>query len=232
MADDRRVILFDLDGCLVDSTVPIRSCLDAAFEEHGVPPIPPDGLRRHIGPPLQVTLSELVAEHGLPGDLVDDLVTAYRSRYATVSVDLAISYPGVPELVAKLAADGHRVGVVTSKPQRFAVPIIEALDLDRHYEVIVGPELTEAEPKTATLARALEKLDTLRPVDRSRSVMIGDRHHDIDAAREHGLTGIGVLWGFGDREELEAAGATAIVATADELADVLRDLDGADQGRL
>lgn len=212
------MILFDLDGCIVDSTEPIRRCLDAAFAEHGLPPLTPEGLRRHIGPPLQVSLLEIIAEHDLDPGLLDGLVAAYRSRYAPMSVELAVAYPGVAELIGALVAAGERVGVVTSKPQRFAVPILEALGLLARLEVVVGPDLTEAEPKTDTLARALALLG---PVDRTASVMIGDRHHDIEAAHAHGLAGIGVLWGFGTREELSDAGATAIVASAEELARVL-----------
>lgn len=219
MTSDARVILFDLDGCIVDSTEPIRTCLDQAFAEHGLPALTPERLRRHVGPPLQVSLAELVAEHGRPPELVDELVVAYRSRYVEASVAMAVAYPGVGELIGELAAAGERVGVVTSKPQRFAVPILEALDLCRHLEVAVGPDLTEAEPKTETLARAL---DLLGGCDRAASVMIGDRHHDIDAAHAHGLRGIGVLWGFGSAEELRDAGAAAVAATAADLRAVLR----------
>lgn len=213
-----RVLFFDLDGCLVDSTEPIHVCLDAAMADHGLPPIPADRLDRHIGPPLQVTLLELLAELGEDPNLVAGLMESYRQRYAPMSVERAISYPGVPELVADLDAAGERIGVVTSKPRRFAVPILEALDLDRHFEVMFGPGNTESEPKTVTLQRAL---DAVAPCDVASSLMIGDRHHDIDAARNHGMSGVGVTWGFGSRVELEAAGAIAVADTASDLAAIL-----------
>ncbi|MBK5222416.1 MAG: HAD hydrolase-like protein [Acidimicrobiia bacterium] len=212
------LIFFDLDGCIVDSTIPIRTCLDAAFAENALPPIPPDGLNRHVGPPLQVTLAEVVAENGREPELVEVLIAAYRSRYVDMSVELAAAYPGVAELVVGLVERGARVGVVTSKPQRFAVPILEALGLDRHLEVIVGPDLTEDESKVATLARAI---GLVAPLDQPASLMIGDRHHDIDAAIAHDMSGIGVLWGFGSRAELEGAGAVAVAETAADLALVL-----------
>src|SRR5690606_31029138 len=124
-----RVVLFDLDGCLVDSTLPIRRCLDAALADHGLPPLTDDRFRRHVGPPLQVSLAERAAELGRPPELVAALIDSYRSRYASMSVELAVSYPGVAELVADLSAAGVRLGVVTSKPYRFARPILDALDL-------------------------------------------------------------------------------------------------------
>lgn len=213
-----RVVFFDLDGCLVDSTVPIRRCLDAAFADHDLPPLTDEGFRRHVGPPLQVSLAARVAELGRPPELVAQLIDAYRSRYATMSVDLAVAYPGVAELVVDLSEAGERIGVVTSKPRRYAVPILDALDLTRRFEVVFGPEDDESEPKTMTLRRALDAVD---PLDRGASLMVGDRHHDIDAARHHGLSGIGVSWGFGSRDELEGAGAVAVAETADDLAAIL-----------
>lgn len=215
---DARVLFFDVDGCLVDSTEPIHVCLDAALADHGLPPIPAERLDRHIGPPLQVTLTELVTELREDPSLVPQLMAAYRERYAPMSIERARSYPGVPELVATLDEAGERLGVVTSKPRRFAVPILEALDLARHFEVMFGPEETEAEPKTVTLRRAL---DAVAPCDVASSLMIGDRHHDIDAAQDHGMGGVGVTWGFGSRSELEGAGAVAVVDSAAELARVL-----------
>jgi len=217
-AADARVLFFDVDGCLVDSTVPIHVCLDAAMVDFGLPPIPADQLDRHIGPPLQVTLTILVTELDEDPALVPLLMAAYRERYAHMSIDEARSYPGVPELVATLDAAGERLGVVTSKPRRFAVPILEALDLARHFEVMFGPEETEAEPKTETLRRALA---AVAPCDVRSSLMIGDRHHDIEAAGNHTMSAIGVTWGFGSRSELEASGAVAVVDTAAELAAVL-----------
>lgn len=212
-----RVLFFDVDGCLVDSTEPIHRCLDAAMADFGLPPIPADELDRHIGPPLQVTLTTLLTELDEDPAIVPLLMGAYRERYSTMSIELARSYPGVPALVAAQSAKG-RVGVVTSKPRRFAVPILEALGLAPHFEVMFGPEETEAEPKTITLGRALAAVE---PCDVADSVMIGDRHHDVDAARDHGLRAIGVTWGFGSRDELEAAGAEAVVDTAAELAAIL-----------
>ncbi|MGY6502510.1 MAG: HAD hydrolase-like protein [Acidimicrobiales bacterium] len=202
-----RVVLFDLDGCLLDSTEPIRRCLDAALADHGLAPIAADDFAHRVGPPLQVMLQSLLVERDAPLDLVDPLVESYRDRYRTVSIEMAVTYDGIPGALAAIGAT-ERLGVCTSKPARWAVPILEHLGLAPLFEDIAGPGLTEAEPKSATMAGAL---DRLAPVDRPASVMIGDRHHDIDAARHHGLRSIGVTWGFGERSELEDAGADVVV---------------------
>lgn len=211
-----RAILFDLDGCLVDSTVPIRECLNAALVEHGIDPIPADDLAPRIGPPLQVMLEALFAERGADPGLVEPVVQGYRERYRTESLRLAASYDGVPDLIAALAAS-ERLGVCTSKPERFAVPILEQLGLASHFAHIEGPGLTEVEPKTVTLERLMSRM----PLDPATSVMIGDRHHDVEAALAHGLVPVGVTWGFGSRDELEAAGAAAVVDHPAELREVL-----------
>jgi phosphoglycolate phosphatase len=214
-----RAILFDLDGCLVDSTVPISECLNAALVDVGIEPMSPDELRPRIGPPLQVMLETLFAERGADPTLIPSVIEGYRSRYSTESVRLAASYAGVPELVAALAAT-ERLAVCTSKPRRFAVPILEQLGMARHFAHIEGPGLTEVEPKTVTM----ERLRRVLPLDPSASVMVGDRHHDVEAALAHGLLPVGVTWGFGSRDELEAAGAVSVIDRPDELHEVLAGL--------
>lgn len=206
------VVLLDVDGCLVDSTEPVGRALDEALVALGLPALAPGELQPLIGPPLKVGLTRHLAASGADPSLVDGLIADYRRRYAPLSVALARSYPGVPEAVADLAAAGHRLGVVTSKPRAYAVPILEALGLDRWLEVMEGPGLDEVEPKVDTLARALVRLDERGPVDRAASVMVGDRHHDVEAAHHHGLRAVGVLWGYGTEAELVDARVDALAA--------------------
>jgi phosphoglycolate phosphatase len=213
-------VAFDLDGCILDSTEPISQCLNAALTQFGLAPLTVEDLAPRVGPPLQLMLSGLLAERGADPDLVEPLVSAYRERYRDQSLRLALTYPGIVDLLGSLVGD-ERLAVCTSKPSRWAVPILEHLGLAGHFEHIAGPGLTEAEPKADTLARLLEEL---APVEVARSVMVGDRHHDVDAARHHGLVPIGVTWGFGTRDELESAGAAAVIDHPDELPGVLADL--------
>ena len=216
----RRVVAFDLDGCILDSTEPIFQCLNGALAELDLAPLSIDDLAPRVGPPLQLMLAELLAEREADPSLVEPLVSAYRERYRTESLRLAVTYPGIDDLLAALAS-GERLAVCTSKPSRWAVPILEHLGLAGLFEHIAGPGLTEAESKSDTLARLLADLE---PLDARRSVMIGDRHHDIDAARHHGLVPVGVTWGFGTRDELESAGAVAVVDRPDEVPGVLAGL--------
>ncbi len=212
-----RVCLFDLDGTLVDSREPILISLNAALADHGLAPISNESLHRHVGPPLRDSLTLLLEERQKDLTLVGPLIESFRSQYSVASVEMARAYEGIPELLAQLH-QVTRIGVVTSKPAAYARPILETLGFARWMEVIEGPSLEEIEPKPETLARALRLLE---PTDRDGVVLIGDRHHDIGAARANGIESIGVTWGFGSTEELTKAGAGRIVTDPRQLAELL-----------
>jgi phosphoglycolate phosphatase len=202
-------VIFDLDGVLVDSRAVFLSCVSYAFDKHGLPQREPAELLPYIGPPFAYAFGELL---GVPHDapIVEACIDGYRERYASASLTETTVEPGIPEALAAL--NGHRLAVATSKPRAFAEPLLEAMGLREHFEVIAGPELSaRAEDKTQTLGRALRELGT------TRAVMVGDRSFDVLAARAHGLPSIGVTWGIGTPEELEGAGADRLVTTPAEL---------------
>lgn len=212
------ICLFDLDGTLVDSTQPVLTALNAALDDLDLAPVTVEDLNFIIGPPLRATFVTLVAERGGDEATADRLLDAYRSGYRTTSIDLAVSYPGVPKLLADLKGR-TRLGVVTSKPTAYAIPILDALGFSSLMEVMEGPGLSETEAKPATLARTLDRLGV---VSNFESVfMIGDRYHDIEAGRSAGVRTIGVTWGFGNRDELTDAGADYVVDTPGEVSEIV-----------
>lgn len=207
-------VMVDLDGCMVDSTRAISLCLNLALESIGVPARPVDELRAQIGPPLPIGVAELLAGTGAE-DQLEVCIQRYRGHYATVSLTETDVAPGIPAALERLAAMAP-LAVVTSKPGVFARPILERLDLLRHFTAVHAPEADlVAEPKTITLARALA--DLVPDADPARVVMIGDRHHDVDAGHANGTRTIAVTWGTGTREELEAAAPDAIATDPSEL---------------
>jgi phosphoglycolate phosphatase len=209
-----RTILFDMDGVLVDSRVAIANCVAHAFARHGLPVPPERAVHSHIGPPLHDMFAALLGARA-DAALVATLVETYRERYRERCIEETPAFPGVAELLDALAARGCRLGVVTSKPTVFAAPILRARELDRHLAVIEGPSLeARSEPKRVTLARALAALGEPEP---RMVTMVGDRRHDVEAARAHGIGTIGVLWGIGSREELEQAGAVGIAGDPSEV---------------
>jgi phosphoglycolate phosphatase len=202
---DRILLCFDLDGVIADSSLAIPAAINAALEPLGLGPISVEALQEWIGPPLLESFVRLLTnERGDPG-AAPDCVDRYRQRYPDLAAALTRSYPGVSEMLGELAGVADLV-IVTSKPEAFAVPILDGLGLLGRFQAVYAPSLDEFyEPKKATLRRALAELALgQQPFT---GVMIGDRHHDVEAGHANGLLTVGALWGFGSRRELVEAGA-------------------------
>jgi phosphoglycolate phosphatase len=142
----------------------------------------------------------------------DALVAAYRAHYAGTMVAGTDVFDGIPEALAALRADGVALGVATSKPATFAATLLAELGLAELFGHVAAPDLSVRTPDKALLVR--EGLDALGA---DRGVMVGDRRFDVAGGQANDLATIGVLWGFGARDELEDAGADALAATPDEL---------------
>ena len=195
--------LFDLDGVLVDSRVPISRCLNAALEAEGLAPEPVERLYPLIGPPLDTAFRGILQARGESADAVDVLVAHYRERYASVSLTDTVLMPGIVDMLDALEPV-IEVGVATAKPAAFARPILEKLGVADRFLTIAGPPVvgSHLEPKSETVARAR---DAIAPGS-VRGVMIGDRALDVEAGRANDLLTVTVGWGIGERAELEAAG--------------------------
>jgi phosphoglycolate phosphatase len=205
-----RAAFFDLDGTLVDSFEGVAKCIAHAFS--AVDHAPPDDIRPWLGAPLRTNF----VRHFGNQDLAERALHAFRVRYADVGVLEAEVCAGVAPMLEALVGDGVQLFVATSKPRVYANRLVEHTGLAHFFREVFGPELTGAlENKTELLAHALAT--TLAPPHRAS--MIGDRHHDIEAAHANGVESIGVTWGFGTLEELDAAGAGAICATPAEVVD-------------
>lgn len=214
-------VLFDLDGCLIDSRAGILASVHVAMSSCGLAPLPDAELEWLIGPPLRSGFAELCRRMGrddADGSAAQALLDAYRVDYHQTMLERTPLVDGVGDLLERLARE-RPIGVVTSKPRALAVEILGHHDLLRLMTVVEGPSFDEAdEPKTETLGRALASLDG----GVRASTMVGDRHHDVEAGRAHGLRTIGVTWGIGSAAELGEAGADAIVDSVAALEEALR----------
>lgn len=205
-------VLFDLDGTLVDSAALITEHLAAAIAEAGGPVYPPQRLLPLVGPPFEEALPEL----GLTDDQVAATITVYRRTYDEVAATHTPLYPGIRELLDGLT--GLRLAVATSKPEHLARRIITGVGLDRYFTLVGGADhVLGRVGKGLVVASVLERLGldpATEPV-----IMVGDRHHDVDGAAEHGVRTIGVGWGYAAADEL--VGAELVVSDVDELAATL-----------
>lgn len=216
---------FDLDGCVTDSAAAIADGMRHALDVLGRPMLTAEQLRAAIGPPLRTTFAAVVRAAGHdpnagPGaEMLDAAVTAYRTRYEQVGFDLTRPVDGMVALLERLrASEVGTTVLVTAKPTAVAEPLLRHLGLAGMFDAVYGaPMGPDVEEKRITLARALRRHAT-SPQD---AIMIGDRSHDVLAGRSCGTRTVGVLWGAGDRPELEQAGADLIVAHPDELAPLL-----------
>jgi phosphoglycolate phosphatase len=205
------VLLFDLDGTLIDSAVGITRCLEHAFARLDHPPPAPESLRAWIGPPLRTSFG---AVFGVADPRVEQAVEHYRERFETHGWCEHHVYAGIAETVETLAAQGRRLAVVTSKNEPHARRIIDHLPFGHHFEAVIGASADgRIGEKTELVALALSTLK-LDPAD---CWMIGDRHFDVVGARANGVRPAGVLWGFGDEPELREAGAERLLREPSEV---------------
>ena len=210
-------LLFDLDGTLTDSQEGITRSVDYALRTVcGIETADLNTLTPYIGPPL---VDGFMENHGLDRATAARCRDAYRERYADIGLFENAVYPGIPEALTALRDAGCQLAVATSKPEVFAKKILAHFDLDRPFAVISGASMGgQISTKADVVAQTLARLGN-PPV--SDVLMIGDRRHDVLGAAACGVRTVGVLYGFGSREELTQAGAAALCETPGDLPRVI-----------
>jgi phosphoglycolate phosphatase len=208
-------VYFDLDGTLTDPFEGITKCILYALDQLGFPHPSDEYLHSCIGPPLYNTFPEMVGK-----DLTLKAIDLYRERFDEIGWLENKPYDGIHDALAAVAATGCTMFVATSKPRIAAGRIIEHFEMGKFFDRVFGCELdgTHAD-KADLLGFAIGE----NPEASSR-IMIGDRKHDLIGAIANAIQPIGVSYGYGSHDELNAAGATAIADSPAELADVVRNL--------
>ncbi len=210
-------VLFDLDGTLTDPREGIVACLKHALRGLGRSSPPDADLARFIGPPLRETFASLLGSASPAA--IDEAVALYRERFAATGIFENALYPDVPPVLAELQALGMTLYVATAKPQLFAERIVDHFGLARFFHRVYGSELDGTRAVKRELIAYILRRESLSP---HSTVMVGDRAHDVRGAVANGVLPIGVLWGYGSREELTAAGATVLCAQPAMLAALLQ----------
>lgn len=212
MPTEIRTVLLDLDGTLSDSRPGITGCFRYTMATLGHDPDAAGDLTWAIGPPIAVSLRRLLASVG--DDRVDEALTIYRDRYTAVGIYECAAYPGVVDMLEQLRASGRVLCVATSKRRDYAERVVDFLGLRRYLRAVYGAVPGGAlDHKTDLLAHILLE-EQFAAAD---CVMLGDRLHDIEAAKANAMRSIGALWGYGGREELERTGADLIAAAPAEV---------------
>lgn len=189
-----RHILFDLDGTLTDPKPGITRSIAYALEHYGQT-VDPDELTWCIGPPLRGSLARLLETEC--ADTIEEALSHYRRRFSDIGLYENRVYDGVFELLAHLEGEARQLHLATSKPQVFAVKILQHFGLSRYFSSITGSELDGTRDAKAEVIR-----HAMAEAGIESAIMIGDRKHDVIGAAENALPCIGVLYGYGNREEL------------------------------
>ena len=209
----QKAVLFDLDGTLTDSGEGIINCAQYTFQQMGYPVPPREEMGVFVGPPLWGTFEQF----GIPKERTDEAVRIFRSRYIPIGKFENKPYEGIRELLEALGNRGWKRYVATSKPETTAKEILDHFDLAKYFDRICGANIEagiyEKDQVIAFLSDETKTMDV--------KIMVGDTKYDVIGANAHGIPTIGVSWGYGDIEEMRAAGAVAIANTPEELLELL-----------
>ena len=211
-----RYILFDLDGTLTDSGPGIRNGVRYTLRRYGIEEPDDEKLNRFIGPPLPDSFRRF---YGIdePDDLV--LENCFREYYSEKGIYENTVYEGIPDCLKTLREQGLSLYLATSKPQFMAERVLAHFKLTDSFNGLCGAARDLKLSSKAAVIRQL--LKQCPEIDPAFAVMVGDRNYDVLGAAQLSMECVGVLWGYGSREELEKAGAAALVRTPEELTALL-----------
>lgn len=217
MEKQYKYLLFDLDGTLTDPKEGITRCVQYALRSFGIEVENQNDLICFIGPPLRESFQRYF---GMNEEDSEKAVEKYRERFSAVGKFENSVLPGIIPLLKKLKETGKIMALSTSKPWVFAEQILKKYELDSYFSVVVGSELDGTrDKKDEVILETLKRLGLEK--GSKEAVMIGDRKHDILGAKECGLDGIGVRFGYAEEGELEKAGAIMVAETVEELETML-----------
>ena len=212
-----RIALFDLDGTLLDSAPDIHSALDRLMAAHQRPGFSREEVRRMIGDGVAVLVQRACAARNLP--FSPERVSEFLTDYEAHAADETRPFEGIPELLARLRAEGWRLAVCTNKPERAARIILDDLGLSPLLDDIGGGDsFPVRKPHPGHPLGLLARMGG----EASRAVLIGDHHNDTRAAKAAGITPVFVSWGYGLPEMAEGA---PVAASPAELPALLAGLD-------
>lgn len=205
-------LVFDLDGTLTDPALGVVRCMNYALTSFDYSPLPDHQISKHIGPPLEDTLTLLTGSDDRAH--IEALAAAYRERYGEFGYKENTVYDGVVDMLQTLQRAGMRMIVCTSKLEINAIRVLREFQLLDYFELVNGA--LEPGPKSQQLASLISK----GIIDQD-ALMIGDRHVDLRAANANGLSAAGVLWGYGSVQELQEESPALLFGSPQELAERL-----------
>lgn len=210
-------IIFDLDGTLIKSEEGLFDSITYALEQMGIEPGSREEMKKMIGPALGESFQRF---YHMDTEETDRAVRFFQEAYGNDGIYKVSLFEGVEQMLRTLRDDGRNMVVATAKPQELAEIVLRYLGIDGYFQTVIGPD--RSEKKTDKGSLITDALRFLAESGKTReTVMVGDRRFDIEAAGGTGIDSIGVLYGYGDRQELIRAGATWIAGTPEEVVKII-----------
>lgn len=211
-----KYILLDLDGTIIDSSEGITNSIMYALEKYDIKVSDKKELYKFIGPPV---IESFQKYYGFSKEQAKTAVAHYRKHHKEIGIFENTLYPGIVDLIKSLKDDNRTLVIATSKPEVYAEQILERYDIAKFFTYIAGSNLDGTRlTKSEVMKYAVESSNI---EDFSKAVMVGDREYDILSSKDMGIASIGVLYGFGSREELEKAGADFIAESVEDVREIL-----------
>ena len=205
-------IIFDLDGTLTDSGPGVMNAVTYALERFGVEVPDRQALRAFVGPPLRESFQRF---GGLSPEKAEEAILVFREYYEPTGIFENSVYPGMEATLGELKAAGRTLAVATSKLDKTSYRVLDHFGLSSYFDVVVGSRADGTlSEKAEVLACALARLGA----DAGEALMVGDRKYDVEGAAENGVACMGVLYGYGGRDELLSAGAICLAETPADIA--------------
>lgn len=214
-----RYLFFDLDGTLTNPKEGITKCVQYALRHFGIEEPDLDKLEPFIGPPLVDSFMEY---YGLTPEQAREAVVKYRERFRDVGIFENEVLEGIPQMLEELQRRGGLLVVTSSKPEVYVVRILEKFQLRSYFTEVVGASMDEKRNAKADVIREAFRRLSIDGEKKDQVLMIGDRKHDVEGARQCGIDSLGAYIGFARPGELEAAGATYIVHSVEEMSSFLQ----------
>lgn len=214
--NSKKYIFFDLDGTLTDPMTGITRSVQYALKSYGIEEPDLEKLTPFIGPPLK---DSFMKYYGFSEEKATEAIGRYREYFAVTGIFENQVYDGIPRMLKNLKDRGKTLLVATSKPELFAEQILEHFHLKAYFSFVGGASMDEVRVKKEDVIAYV--MESVRMADVKEAVMVGDREHDIIGGKKNGMDTVGVLFGYGSRQELKAVGADILAASVKELEEIL-----------
>lgn len=211
-----KYILFDLDGTLTNPALGITNSIAYALKKNNIEPPERQKLYKYIGPPL---IDSFMEDYGFSRDGAVKALWDYREYYEESGIFENEVYEGIDDLLKSLFENGKKIYLATSKPEIYAVQILEHFNLAQYFTFIAGNTMAEDRHHKVDVINYL--YEQCPEIQKEQALMVGDRNYDVIGAHKAGIKCAGVLFGFGNEAEMKKAGADYVAPTVYDLKNIL-----------